>query len=274
MIGRRLVNGVEGAGIAADDRGLQYGDGLFETMAAVDGRVRHLQLHLARLLEGCSRLGIPPPAVDAILADCDRVLEGLGDATVKLVVTRGPSARGYAPPEDPNVTRIVTAGSSHTHDLEAQRPLVTVICRTRLALNERLAGIKHLNRLEQVLAASELRELGVDEGLMLAMDGRLICATAANVFLVRSGRLLTPAIHDCGVAGIMRQVVLHTADELGLPSSVLDLEVEDLASADEVFVTNAVRGLRPVIAVAGIGRFEPGEVTRRLRERLASSGGA
>lgn len=274
MIGRRLVNGVEGAGIAADDRGLHYGDGLFETMAAVDGRIRHLPLHLARLVEGCNRLGIPLPAVDAIVTDCERVLDGLGSATVKLVVTRGPSPRGYAPPEEPTVTRIVTAASSHAHDLEANRPLVTAICSTRLALNERLAGIKHLNRLEQVLGAAELRELAVDEGIMLAMDGRLIGATAGNVFLVRDGKLLTPAIRDCGVAGIMRQVLLRTADELGLPCEVVDLTSDDLASADEVFLTNAIRGIRRVVAVAGVGRFEAGEVTRQLRERLASAGAA
>jgi 4-amino-4-deoxychorismate lyase len=160
MIGRRLVNGVDGAGVAADDRGLQYGDGLFETMAAVDGRIRHFDLHMARLSDGCVRLDIPLPGIELIADDCRRVLEGLGSATVKLILTRGSGPRGYAPPDEPTVTRIVTAASAHAHDQDATRPLVVQLCRTRLGLNEQLAGMKHLNRLEQVMAAAELRDSG------------------------------------------------------------------------------------------------------------------
>jgi 4-amino-4-deoxychorismate lyase len=270
MIGRRLVNGVEGAGVAADDRGLQYGDGLFETMAAVDGSIRHFELHMGRLADGCKRLWIPMPGIEQIAADCRRVLEGLGSATVKLIVTRGAGPRGYAPPDEPTVTRIVTAASSHAHDAAAMRPVVAQVCRTRLALSEQFAGMKHLNRIEQVMAAAELRGSSVDEGLMLAMDGRLVCATSANLFLVRSGRLLTPMIRDCGVAGVMRQVVLRAADELGMPIVIGDLEIGDLADADEVFLTNAVRGIRPVFAVPGIGRYETGEVTQRLCAQLVA----
>ena len=268
MIGRRFVNGVEGGGVAADDRGLQYGDGLFETMAAADGEIRYFDLHMARLGAGCARLEIPAPAVGLIAEDCARVLQGLGSATVKLIVTRGPGARGYAPPEEPTVTRIVMATSAHAHEQEGVRPIVAKVCRTRLALNERLAGMKHLNRLEHVMAAAELRDGGAEEGLMLATDGRLVCATSANVFLVRSGRLLTPSIRDCGVAGIMRQVVLRAAGTLGLEAATLDLELDDLAGADEVFVTNAVRGIRPVQGVVGVGQFGLGEVARLLRDQI------
>ena len=274
MIGRRLVNGVEGAGIAADDRGLQFGDGLFETMAAVDGRIRHLPLHLARLLEGCNRLGIPLPSVESIVTDCDRVLEGLGSATVHLVLTRGSSAHDYAPPEEPRLTRIVSATAAHGHQIDAHRPLTVALCRTRLGLNAQLAGIKHLNRLEQVLAAAELRNAPADEGLMQSMDGRLIGATGANLFLVRGGELLTPVIADCGVAGVMRQVVLGAASELEIPTAVVDLEFDDLVAAEEVFLSSAVRGLRSVGHVIGVGDINVGGVSARLRERLAATGAA
>ena len=269
MIGRRLVNGVEGTGIAADDRGLAYGDGLFETMLAVDGRLRLFDLHMTRLEEGCRRLEIPMPAVAQIHDECNRVLEGLGTATVKLIVTRGPGPRGYAPPASANVTRIVMSASSHSHESDTARPVFVQVCRTRLALNEQFAGIKHLNRLEQVMASAELRVSGLDEGLMLAMDGRLICATAANVFLVHSGRLQTPLIRDCGVAGVMRQTVLLAAEVLGIPCEVCDLELADLANADEVFLTNAVRGIRPVVGVAGVAQYPAGETVPRLAEFLA-----
>jgi 4-amino-4-deoxychorismate lyase len=268
LIGRRLVNGVEGAGISPDDRGLQYGDGLFETMAASNGRVRRLELHMRRLAEGCHRLGMPMPAVELIEADCARVLEGLGAAVVKLMVTRGPGPRGYPPPLEPTVTRIVHSTAQQVSESEAARPLTLRICETRLGRNPRLAGMKHLNRLEQVLAGAELREPAVDEGLVRSTDDRLVCGTAANVFMVRQGRLLTPQISDCGVAGVMREVVLRLAADAGIDVAVGDYSLADLERADEVFLTNAVRGIRPVGFVEGLAPFAPGPVTARLREAL------
>lgn len=272
MIGRKLVNGVEGTGIAADDRGLAYGDGLFETMAAENGRLRHFDLHMERLVEGCHRLELPMPPIDTIQSECGRVLEGLGSATVKLILTRGSGPRGYAPPEDPAVTRVVMAASSHSHESESHRPIFVQVCRTRLALNEQFAGIKHLNRLEQVMASAELRGSGLDEGLMLAMDGRLVCAISANVFLVRSGRLHTPAIRDCGVAGVMRRVVIEAAGKIGIPCEIGDLELGDLSDADEVFLTNAVRGIRSVVGIAGIAQYPEAHAAPRLVEYLAQAG--
>ena len=263
MIGRRLVNGSETAGIAADDRGLQYGDGLFETMAATGGRIQHLALHLARLEEGCRRLRIPMPSAGLLEDECERVLEGLGTGTVKLTITRGPGPRGYRPPAVPSVTRIVVSSAARPRG-DALAPLVIRLCDTRLGLNPLLAGLKHLNRLEQVMACSEWNDPGIGEGLMLSTDGRLISATAANVFMVEAGRLVTPAIRDCGVAGIMRQVVLAAASDSGLPAAVEDVHPDRLATADEVFVTNAVVGIRPVMELTGMRRWTTGEVTRSL----------
>jgi 4-amino-4-deoxychorismate lyase len=267
VIGRRLVNGVEGAGIAADDRGLQYGDGLFETMAVIDGRIRHFDLHMARLAEGCHRLGMPAPPVAQIEVDCERVLAGLGAAVVKLILTRGPGPRGYPPPLEPNPTRIVAATAAHPPEAN---PFLTVrVCETRLGRNPRLAGMKHLNRLEQVLAGAELRDpVVVDEGLMRSTDDRLVCGTASNVFLVRDGILHTPRITDCGVAGVMRQVVLRAADTLGIASEVRDVPFAELELAQEVFLTNAVRGIRPIGSIEGLPRLLPGPVTARLQAAL------
>jgi 4-amino-4-deoxychorismate lyase len=261
MIGRRLVNGSETAGIAADDRGLQYGDGLFETMAAAGGRIRHLALHLARLEDGCRRLRIPMPSAGLLSDECDRVLEGLGTGTVKLTITRGPGPRGYRPPAEPSVTRIVVSSAARPRN---DAPMVVRLCETRLGLNPLLAGLKHLNRLEQVMACAEWDDPAIGEGLMLSSDGRLVCATAANVFLVEAGRLVTPAIRDCGVAGVMRQVVLAAAADSGLTAVIEDVHPDRLATADEVFVTNAVVGIRPVAELVGVRRWTAGEVTRSL----------
>jgi 4-amino-4-deoxychorismate lyase len=267
MIGRRLVNGSESAGVAADDRGLQYGDGLFETMAAADGRIRHLDLHMARLEEGCRRLQMPMPSAGLLEEECARALEGLGAGTVKLIVTRGPGPRGYRPPAEPAVTRIVTSSAPKPRG-DQLPPLTVRMCTTRLGLNPSLAGLKHLNRLEQVMACAEWDEPEIGEGLMLSNDGRLISATAANVFVVAEGRLITPDIRDCGVAGVMRHVVLAAAADLGLQVSIEDVRPDILDSCDEVFVTNAVVCIRPVGELTGGRRWPVGEVTRALTDRV------
>jgi 4-amino-4-deoxychorismate lyase len=271
MIGRKFVNGVEGGSVSVDDRGLQYGDGLFETMGATNGRVRRFQSHMARLSESCHRLGMPAPPVDLIETDCLRALEGFGAAVVKLTLTRGPGPRGYPPPVEPSLTRIVVSTAQQVSESEAARPLTLRVCETRLGRNPRLAGMKHLNRLEQVLAGAELRDPPVDEGLMRSTDDRIICATAANVFLVRNGELLTPQISDCGVAGVMREVVLRAAATLGIRVTIGDYTLDDVARSEECFLTNAVRGMRPVGWVAGVNSFSQSEVTARLRDAVETN---
>lgn len=270
MIGRRLVNGVETSAVSADDRGLQYGDGLFETMAAVDGRVLHFGLHLERLMDSCQRLKLPQPDATVIEEECDRVLEDLGAGIVKLIVTRGSGPRGYRPPAEPAVTRIVASSAAQPRS-DLAVPLVLRICATRLGLNPTLAGIKHLNRLEQVLACAEWSDPAIAEGLMLAADGRLVAATAANLFLVRGRRVITPDIRDCGVAGVMRRLVLETAPELGFETAIEDLEPASLAQVDEVFLSSAARGIRPVGEVQGHGTWPVGAVTRAIAERIGGS---
>jgi 4-amino-4-deoxychorismate lyase len=265
LIGRKFVNGVEGGSVSVDDRGLQYGDGLFETMGASNGRVRRWPQHMARLAEGCRRLGMPPPPVELIDSDCQRALEGFGAAVVKLTLTRGPGPRGYPPPVDANPTRIVVSTAQQVSEAEAARPLTLRVCETRLGRNPQLAGIKHLNRLEQVLAGAELRDTGADEGVMRSTDDRIVCATAANVFFVQDGQLFTPDITDCGVAGVMREVIFATATRLGLGINIGDYTLDALARADECFITNAVRGVRPVGCVAGVNTFKSSELTTRLR---------
>jgi 4-amino-4-deoxychorismate lyase len=268
-MGRRLVNGVDAGAIAADDRGLQYGDGLFETMAARDGRIRAFPLHMSRLEAGCARLGIPMPPPELIEEECLQVLEDLGTGVVKLIVTRGSGPRGYRPPREPTVTRVVMAGAPRA--LEPGEGIAVRVCETRLARNARLAGMKHLNRLEQVLACAEWNDPAIAEGLMLATDDRVIGATAANIFFVRHGRLYTPDIRDCGVAGVMRQQVLALAKALALGVEVGDFGLPELRAAEEIFLTNALSGIRPVTEINGEGSWPLGEVTRTLQARLETS---
>lgn len=262
-----LIDGKPGR-VDPRDRGLAYGDGLFETMAAVSGRIRWLDHHLDRLAEGCRRLAIPRPDRNVLRREINAVCPPRGRAVVKLILTRGASARGYAPPDDPQATRIVGTArwpthprSYYTHGIELRT------LKLRLGENPTLAGIKHLCRLEQVLARVELNDLGAQEGLLLDTSGFVVGGTASNVFAVSGTTLLTPAIRRCGVSGVMRRVVLESCGQLGLQAEEVDLEHTALGDADELFMTNAVVGIWPVRAFdgqSGTGAV----VARRLQHLL------
>jgi len=261
-----LVNGRQ-AGVDPSDRGLAYGDGLFETMAAANGSIRWLDYHLERLAHGCTRLAIPQPDPrvirDEIRAHCPRV----GRAVVKLIITRGSGARGYGPPAHSVPTRILAISAWPNYQAENYSDGIRVrVCELRLAEAPRLAGLKHLCRLEQVLAELELGG-GAQHGLLLDASGRVIGGTRSNVFAVRDGRLLTPALDRCGIRGVMRRVVLETATAAGLGAEECDLTLGDLRSAAELFMTNSLFGIWP-IAQLDERSFAAGAITRQLMERL------
>jgi 4-amino-4-deoxychorismate lyase len=258
-----LVNG-QSTSVDPADRGLAYGDGLFETMAANDGRIRWLDLHLDRLEEGCRRLEIPMPArsllTREIAANCPRE----GRAVVKLIVTRGPGARGYAPPEQATPTRILAISPWPDWPEANYRDGISMrSCRLRLGENPALAGIKHLCRLEQVLAQLELRGHAVQQGLMLDASGYVVGGTSSNIFIVANAELVTPALVRCGIKGVMRRAVLDAARELGLRTEERDIAPAELLGADEVFVANSLFGIWPVADVDG-RRFAVGPTTNRL----------
>ncbi len=262
-----LVDGIPGR-VDPRDRGLAYGDGLFETMAADRGRIRWLDHHLERLADGCRRLGIPLPDVSTLRREIGAVCPATARAVVKLIVTRGVSARGYEPPDAPRATRMVGTArwpshppSYYTHGIELRT------LKLRLGENPALAGIKHLNRLEQVLARIELNDRSAQEGLLLDTSGFVVGGTASNVFAVSGGRLLTPAIRRCGVSGVMRRVVLESCGQLGLDAEQTDLAPEALGAADEIFVTNSLFGIWPVRELDGQSRGA-GEVAYRLQQLL------
>jgi 4-amino-4-deoxychorismate lyase len=233
------------AALYADDRGFHYGDGIFETMRLVGGRVRFLEDHWQRLILGCARLGIAAPSIDVLNFELDQLIKGQEDGVIKLVVSRGRSERGYRPPMGSQSSRLwqlhTSLPQSATHGIQIRW------CTTRLARNERLAGIKHCNRLEQILAQAEWSDPAIAEGLMLDTDGELVCATMSNVFLVLDQVIVTPDLRYAGVEGVMRKNVLCLADQLGLSVELRAVRAEEVARAEEIFLTNAVRGIQPVI---------------------------
>lgn len=252
--------------LAADDRGLHYGDGLFETALLHGGRVRHLDDHLDRLSWGCDRLRIACPERQVLIRDIALVTQGHGEGVLKITVTRGPGGRGYRAPERQKPTRIVALHSAPERPADPSTGITVRWCSSRLARSSMLAGLKHLNRLEQVLAQSEWEDTTIAEGLLFDTEGELVSATAGNLFLVREGQLVTPDLRYCGIRGVMRGRVIVTAMEAGMPVEEQPLWATDLEAADEVFITNAVRGIRPV------GRLETREwATGPLTRQLAAA---
>lgn len=263
-----LVNGQDYPRVPADDRGLLYGDGLFETIRFVQGVAPLWARHMQRLCAGCVRLGLPAPDVEVLATEAQRVLPDARDAVVRITLTRGPAARGYAPPAAARPTRIVAA-----HPLPALDPdwyargIRVRFCELRLAVQPRLAGLKHLNRLEQVMARAEWVDPDVVEGLVFDQDDNLISATAANVFVVQDGVLATPAVDRCGVAGVLRAELLAA-----LPSSVVrTVAREALMRIDELFLCSSVRGVLPVREVDG-RPLHMGALTRAAQARWTALG--
>ncbi len=268
-----LVNG-QPTGVDPADRGLAYGDGLFETMAIRDGQIRWLDLHLDRLEEGCRRLAIPTPSRAAleheIRAHCPRQ----GRAVAKLIVTRGSGPRGYAPPEHAAPTRVL--GISAWPDFPAtpyHDGIAVCVCDLRLGENPALAGLKHLGRLEQVLAERELAGRGADQGLLLDASDNVVGGTSSNLFAVFGAELVTPTLLRCGIKGVMRRAVLEAAAALGIRAAERDFTLAQVLGADELFMTNALIGIRPV-AILDAQRFSVGPVTKRLMAHLGYGDGA
>lgn len=246
-----LVNGVPAATVDALDRGLQYADGLFETLAVLDGRTRLLDLHLERLDAGCRRLGLQAPPAELLAREVASVAPA-PRAVVKVIVTRGPAGRGYRPPAAPAQTRIVTGYPYPAYPSSWLASGVQArTCRTRLGDSTVLAGLKHLGRLEQVLARAEWQDESIAEGLMLDARDHVACGTQSNLFLVACDRLLTPPVDRCGVAGVMRQAVFEWSRGGQRAAIEADIRPGDLFDADEVFVTNAVIGAWRLAALDG-----------------------
>ena len=261
------VNGEESAVCSVFDRGLQFGDGLFETMLCVDGVAVDFAEHWARLRESCQRLGIVCPVIqDEVTAAICKW--GVPRAVAKLIVTRGSTDRGYrcTPSVRPNWMLTITDAPEHPLSQDNEGVAVK-LCRTRTSLDDpQLAGLKHLNRLCQVLARQEW-ETEYHDGLMADHNGRIIEGCTSNLFIVVRGTLRTPDLTTCGVRGIVRQKILNHSNTVGIPCEVTTLKMQKIERADEVFLTNSVYGIVPVRAIDGV-KFRIGPLTEHLLKEL------
>ena len=276
MTGEWFHNGEAVRTASIDDRAFQYGDGLFETVAIRHGEPRLWAYHLERLAEGCERLGLGKPDTGQLRASLDDAVQRTTHDSVfciaKIIVSAGVTQRGYGRQHASPAT--VWIGVFHSAPVaeKAYRDGVdTIMCTTRLAVGSPLAGVKTLNRLEQVLARSECLQTGAFEGITLDAEGRVICGTMSNVFIVRNETFLTPSVARCGVRGVMRRHVMEMLRASGNEVESADLDEYALHSADEVFLTNSQFGVLPVRS-CDERQWPVGDATRRLMALLADSG--
>lgn len=238
--GLSLINGERMDCVNALDRGLHYGDGVFRTLKVAAGEVRWWWDQYRKLDEDCAALGIACPDKAMLEAEVRQLAREPGVGVVKIVVTRGSGRRGYGIPADAAPTRIVMGFPfSGRENLDVR----VRWCELRLSSQPRLAGVKHLNRLENVLARSEWEDAGIAEGLLLDETGHAICGTMSNLFIVEQETLVTPSLSGCGVAGVARGRILRAAERQGLAVKVEPLPRERLIASDGLFLCNSLIGV-------------------------------
>lgn len=276
---RVLVDGVAGGAVPTNDRGFAYGDGVFRTIRIDRGR-RWLWLdHIAKLSDDARRLGLPlgPVDLDAMQSESRRLV-GQDSGTLRLVVTRGSGPRGDRPPVPSQLRRVLVFQPGETPAIPSA-PRGVRLCRVRMPRLPELAGVKHLNRLPQVLARQEWPGPSPDEGLLLDADGSIVCGTMSNLFLRKANRILTPALEHSGVAGIIRERLLARSipgmETWSESVATATITLDELLMADEVWLTNAVVGVWPVASLEDAGgdmlaRWEaPGRASFALASGLA-----
>ncbi len=242
-----LINGKPVSVVDINDRAFQYGDGVFETIAVSDGQPEFLTRHLQRLQIGCQALDIDCPEYQIIADEIRTLCSQQQSAVIKILITAGQSARGYRRPSLSIPNRMITCLPFPEHPQNLSTSGITLrLCRHRLSINPVLAGIKHLNRLDQVIARNEWNHFDIHEGVMLDADGYVIEGTMSNLFLVENGCLKTALLDRTGVAGIIRSVVIDQARQAGVIVDIKRIKLNELLYADEIFMTNSVIGIWPV----------------------------
>ena len=238
-----LINGSFDHTISPLDRGFAYGDGVFRTLVMREGSPENWPLHYQKLVADCSVIGIVCPSPELLMNDLQQLFLLDETAVAKIIVTRGEGNRGYTPPAITAPMRVVVKSpvSQYPEEMFVDGVNLTV-CETRLALQPRLAGIKHLNRLENVLARMEWHSPDITDGIFLDINDNVIECTAANIFARFGDTLITPNLTQCGVAGVTRQRIIELAHTLALKVVVEILTLEKLFMADEVIICNSLYG--------------------------------
>ena len=243
-----LINGSFEQSISALDRGFAYGDGVFRTMRVRNGLPVSWPFHYQKLVADCAVIGIVCPSAELLMSDFQKLFErelfaASGDQVAKVVITRGEGERGYAPPVITVPTRVLIKSNMPQYAKAYEEQGVQLhVCDIKLAAQPKLAGIKHLNRLENVIARMEWRDESIFDGLMMSQANQVIECTTSNIFARFGQQLITPDLSQCGVAGITRQRILGLGSVLGFTIATQELSLDQLLGADEVIICNSLYG--------------------------------
>jgi 4-amino-4-deoxychorismate lyase len=244
-----IINGSQGDYISSLDRGLLYGDGVFETIAVKQGSMQYWEDHLDRLQLGCQILGIQGLKVSLLEQDIKQLIQSKNEdrCVIKIIITRGIGGRGYRP-NTQTLTRIVQKFPWPKYPASFIQVGVKITqCEFRLAKQNRFAQIKHLNRLEQVLARSEWED-EYQEGLVCDSDDNIIEATSSNVFFQIDDVLITPDLSQCGIAGVMRKKVIEYCHANNIDIAVREFNKSELDLIQSMFLCNSIIGIWPVMS--------------------------
>lgn len=253
---------------AASSRALHYGDGVFRTLLWHDGQAVDWPMQFDKLKSDCAALDLAAPEADTLVAELAQAVGAMPSAAVKIIVARRASGRGYAPAGSASERWVQAYPLQRVDQSDYDRGITAIFSSVRLSAQPLLAGVKHLNRLDQVLASRDWPP-GVHEALMCDAQGHVICGSRSNLFVVRDGALLTPRLDRCGVAGIMRAKVIDSARTMHLRIEYAELSADECLAADEAFVCNTLIGIWPLRALGKRTWPEPGTLTRKLMLAIA-----
>lgn len=255
-----LINGIPQETLPASDRAIQFGDGCFTTARIVAGQVCLLDAHLQRLQQACEKLLIPFVEWAALQREMVELARGNDRGVLKVIISRGSGGRGYSAANCLHPTRLLSVSAWPVHYDGWRREGITLeLSPVRLGRNPQLAGIKHLNRLEQVLIRTHLEQTDADEALVLDSEGFITECCAANLFWRQGKDVFTPRLDQAGVNGLMRQFCLQQLAHSGYRVVEVNAREAALAEVDEMVVCNA---LMPVVPVRQYGsqRFSSREL--------------
>jgi len=257
-----LINGAKQSKISIFNRNIQFGDGLFETCVIENKKILFWVNHFARLNKGCEQLKISRVDESVWLSDVKKALSlcSYDRCVVKLILSRGESLRGYGFKDDIKPVRAVIV--SELQKVTFNKSFCLEYCQSGYDSNPKLAGIKHCNRLEQVLARAGLKS---DEGIMLDENHNVISVTQGNIYAIHGNSLITPKLDKCGVEGTRRDVILDLAKLLGIKVKVDTLSVEKLGQADELFISNSIIGIQSISQIGDIS-FSENLITKKIKD--------
>ncbi|MEI6859213.1 MAG: aminodeoxychorismate lyase [Shewanella sp.] len=268
QVPRVWVNGELNGHIDPLDRGLAYGDGLFATMRIKEGKIDFLTPHLARLIQGAKRLNFSWSPSQALVTQLKQVAKSEVAGCLKLLLSRGSGGRGYAAPRASQITEVISLHAIPAHYISWQKTGISLTCSPiKLSLQPRLAGIKHLNRLEQVLIKSQRLPVGYEDWLVLDGLGNIVEASMANIFFVEGKHIVTPSISHSGVAGVMREHIIYALIDAGYNVEARPIPYSHLCRYQHVFMTNSLVGILDINNVDDV-HFNHADFTHQIRQSL------